>query len=258
MAWGSKVKVKKKIKREDYFKPVEDFHVKALTILLFGDPATLKTGFCMSCPEPVYGIDTEGAWPRVKRHFPGKQIFCFDILEAALDPNSDELDAKVALDELENALSALQDVNSGTIAIDSLTDVYNWMQAWLEQTAMYRSEKTGRPYQFEWGRLNTRWTQLMQRLLAKKTVTKVFTAHPKEVYLGKEATGKLIARTHESTPFLADVVIHTYKLGTGEETTYTAVIEKCRFAKAYNRTIEDITYDKLIKVLREDLHVEVG
>lgn len=260
MVWGegTSAAAKKKLKPDDYFKPVDEFQIRALTILLFGEASTLKTGFAMSCPPPVYGVDTEGKWPNVKRHYPGKEIYVFDLLEAALDPNTDEMDPKVALDEIENALSALATVNEGTIAIDSLTDIDYWLSAWLEKTAMYRSEKTGKPYQFEWGRRNTRFRQLIQRLLAKKDVTKVLTCHPKEIYVAKEASGKFTARAHETTPFLADVVLHTYKLGVGPQTSYQAVLEKCSFAKAYNTTIVDPSYEKLIDVLERDLKIKVG
>jgi len=262
MAWGTKPTVPvKEIKPADYFKPVDSYKIPALEILLFGEPETMKTGFAMSCPQPVYGIDTEGKWPIVQRHFPGKQIFVFDLLEKALDVNADEIDPKIALDELENALTSLKDVQEGTIAFDSMTDIYQWMQAWLEQVATYRSEKTGAPYQFEWGKLNRRWRQLIQRVMAKKNVTKVYTAHPREIFLRKEGTGKYEPATHDTLPFLCHVVLHTYKIPTADianPVDYFAVIEKCSFEKSYNREMRPVTYDQLVETLRKDLKVEIA
>jgi len=58
---------------------------------------------------------------------------------------------------------------------------------------------------------------------------------------------------------MADLVIHIdkrYDLRT-KETTYVAVLKKCRFQRAFNIEIQDVTFEKLCNILKEKLGVTV-
>jgi len=127
MAWSGPV-----LKVSDVFKKPSEIaqHKTGLKILIWGEEDTRKTGFCLSCPPPVYHIDTELGAPPLFRYFPGKDIEWCDA--TYLNPNTDEPDPFVALQRLESTIALLKDVGKdrrpedpvpGTICIDSGTDV---------------------------------------------------------------------------------------------------------------------------------------
>ena len=159
--WGAKPKVQAIQPLGTFFKPATEIKQQGLKVLVWGDSEVGKTHFCMTMPDPVYivpnvlhqkpailwcVIDTEFGTVPLLHKFPGKQIFVYEA--AVLDETTMEPDALKSLDKIEEALGTLQAVEVGTICIDSGTDVWQWMGAWLEQTAKRRTA-SGQPYQFE-------------------------------------------------------------------------------------------------------------
>lgn len=179
-------------------------------------------------------------------------------LSGILDPETFEPDPELSLAKVEKALVALRDVKEGTIVIDSGTDIWDWMQDWMEKTATKRT-KTGGVYRFEWARVKQRWRQLVLRLMAKP-LHFIITAQPQEIFDAEgRATGTFRPRIQRATPHIADLVIHIEKVFEKGRTKprHIATLEKCRFQRAYNAKIEDITFDKLCKKLKEDLGVTI-
>ena len=86
-----------------------------------------KTHFALTFPEPVYVVDTDlGVAPLLaKPEFRGKDIRIYDAVK--LDLENDEVDPIGSLDMLEKALTALRDVKYGTIVIDTITDIWQWI-----------------------------------------------------------------------------------------------------------------------------------
>ena len=152
----------------------------------------------------------------------------------------------------------MRDVKEGTIVIDSGTDIWDWMQDWMEKTARKKTP-AGTVYRFEWARVKQRWRQLVLRLMAKP-LHFIITAQPQEIFDAEgRPTGTYRPRIQRATPHIADIVIHIKKVfEPGKlKPRHIATITKCRFQRAYNAEIEDITFDKLCKKLYEDLGVVV-
>ena len=78
-----------------------------------------------------------------KEPFKSKDIRVFEA--CVLDTKTVEVDPIQSIEALEKALTALRTLEKGTVVIDSVSDVWAWMQAWLEVVA---SKKTasGQPY----------------------------------------------------------------------------------------------------------------
>lgn len=252
------------IKPEEIFKPASQvaIHKKGLKILLYGPEDTMKTGFALSCPPPVYIIDTELGAPPLFRFFPEKEIHWCD--GTYLDPNTDMPDPLRALQRLEATISLLKDVPKGTVAIDSGTDVWDWIEHWLEEVG---KKKEGQVLRFEWYKAKQRWRQLILRLMAKP-LHFVMTAQPQAIYVsdgrgGYADSGEIRPRLEKASPHVFDIVVRTMKWNVEDPATkkkkvhYMAEVTKCRFSKDFRPAIEEITFDKLTAKLKEQLGIEV-
>ena len=247
-------------KPSDVFRPAKELmHKKGLKTLCWGEEETLKTGFVLSFPPPVYLIDTEYGWEHVyEEHYIDTLGDDLHVLEVGvLDPKTDEPDATESLEALEDAIKAVRNVQKGTIAIDSMTSVWDWLQTWMEQTAERRYKKTGEPMRTEWARVRTRLTNIFTRLSAKP-IHFVMTAHPQEIYAGGQSTGVFKPRIHQLARHRADIVLHMKKeYIKGKGWQYVSELTKCRWKKSIGLQIQDITFDKLLKVLKTKLGVKI-
>jgi hypothetical protein len=117
MAWPTVTKT------EEMFKPASTVaqHKTGLKVLAYGEPDTMKTGFALSFPAPIYIFDTELGSPPLFQYYKDKEIHWCDA--TFLNPQTGLHDASVALQNLETGITLLKDVKAGTVVIDSGTDV---------------------------------------------------------------------------------------------------------------------------------------
>jgi len=96
--------------------------------------------------------------------------------------------------------------------------------------------------------------------MAKPRCNFVITAQPVQVY---DATGRPTdiwrERIQRQTRFMCDLVLHLEKRYDTQlkKTRYIATIDKCRYQRGLDLEIEDVTYKKLVKALREKLGVVI-
>ena len=114
---------------EEMFKQASSVaqHKTGLKVLIYGKEDTMKTGFALSFPPPIYIFDTELGAPPLFQYFKGKDIRWCDA--TFLSPTGLH-DASVALQSLESGIALLRDVKQGTIVIDSGTDVTQECCCW--------------------------------------------------------------------------------------------------------------------------------
>jgi len=256
MAWNVVEKEPVKMEPKVYFTPAKEIRIKhGIKVGIAGEPETGKSYFAMTFPEPVYIIDTEFAAAKLaQQHFPDKDIRIFEA--KVIDPATDQPDPIKSLDEVEKAIISLKDVNEGTIVVDTVTDYWRWIGAFVEKRAT-RHTKSGQPFRFEWATGNERYRYFIYRLLSKP-VHVVLTSHMRPIYTASgEETKAKEPRWMGGTPHWCDVVILTKKEFVGGMWKYWGTISKCRFMRAYSETIEDITFDKLVKVLKDKLGVKI-
>jgi len=255
MSW--ELEEAKKLPPSAFFKPLKSIPLtRGLKVLLWGAEETGKTYFCCSAPDPVYIIDTEFGAAKVARvHFPDKEIYIHEVrVQEALDPS--KIDYIATFKEIARAVQALAEVEEGTICIDNISDVYTWLNAWVEETAVQRTT-IGRPQRLEWARRNILYRNLVFRLLCKP-VHVVLTAQPQRVYGPRgEETAQFMPRWLQPQPHWSDIVIHLEKqTAPGRLPRYVGTITKCRFMRTFNKQIQDITFDKLVKCLEKEFGVK--
>jgi len=260
MTWNAKPGVEEKKGREDFFKPAKELELDVgLKILVWGPPEVGKTFFGLSAPPPIFALSTEFGVAPLLRHFPNKEIYIFEA--AVIDPETNEPDANKSLGKIEEALGTLLNITSGTILIDTGTDIWGWLGGWVEQEArrLGRMTRIETPVRTEWGRANIRWRQLILRLMMTPAHF-VITAQPQEVYDSSgNPLGEYRPRIQRQTEFMCDLVVHmdkVYEKGIVKP-KYISKLTKCRFQRGLDTAIEDMTWDKLCETLDKQLGVKV-
>ena len=243
--------------KEKIFKPLGEIAARRkLKIGVWGDKETGKSHVCCSCPPPVYIIDTEMGIAPLRHKFRDKEIY---VLETFVeDPVTFKADPIKSLEMAEEAINSLRDVSEGTIAIDSGTDLWQWISDYMKQEWENRYKGTAREFQqWDWAIANNKYKELMMKLLSRDAVF-VITAQPQEVYdVHGRRTGFFQPQWQKKTPFWVDVIVHMKKV-IGEQALpkpvrYVGIIEKCRAERQFNLQIEDLDYDKLYEAIKKYL-----
>lgn len=238
-------------KPEHFFKHQRELELKhGLKVGVWGEPEVGKSYFAMTFPEPIYIVDTEFAAKKLaKQHFPDKNIYIFEC--SVIDPTSvlEEPDPIKSLENMEKAIIALKDISEGTIVIDTVSDYWSWMGAYVESEARRFYKSSGQMMRTEWATGNERYRYFINRLLIRP-VNVVLISQPKPIYHQGVDTGAIKPAWQRQTAHWCDIVLWLRKREVEGKIRYEAVITKCRFKRAENAIIEDVTYDKLVKYLR--------
>jgi len=258
LAWDVVAKEAEKAKPapKTFFKPLPEVaRRRGLKVGVYGTWEVGKTYFGLTFPEPIYVISTEfGVAGVAQVHFPEKDIRIFQV--TVFDKSTDQPDPYASLKQVEQAIIALKDVNKGTILIDTATDIWAWLGAWVDATAVQRT-RDNKPQRWAWQAANEEYRYLMMRLLAKPMHV-VLTAQEKSLYTSTgEETAAVTPRWNKQTPHWVDFFLHLRKYVTENTVKYIAVIEKSRFKRALNFQIEDITFDKLVGFIKENLKIYI-
>ena len=97
--------------------------------------------------------------------------------------------------------------------------------------------------------------------MTKPKVNFVITAQPVTIYDAKgNPTDVVRERIQRQTRYMCDVVLHMEKRFSKGQTvpTYVAVLDKCRYQRGLNLEVPDLTFESLVKVLKEKLGVVIG
>jgi hypothetical protein len=229
---------------------------RGLKIGLHGEKAVGKTYFACTCPKPVYILDSEyGAYP-VARQFGDAEIYIMNT--AILDPQKDDFNPDKCLKAVEDAITQLKEMKKGTVVLDSATDIYMWLQKWLDDVAEVRIKKTGDVMRTEWAKVNERYRALMLRLIASP-ITLVVTAHDRSQFdsSGHELPSKA-AHWQPKTDYWLDVIIHMWRDKATQPPAFKATVEKCRWKDMYNTTLTNPTHQLLTEQLGKELGIRFG
>jgi hypothetical protein len=240
-------------KPDELFKPIEEVApLRRLKVGVYGIYATGKTHFALTFPEPVYVIDTEFGSVPLRKKFEGKKIYVLECFVQSQEEGKADPIKSLAL--VEKAVKLLSTIKSGTVVLDSISDIWTWEELRMKEIV---SEKGRDVYQFDWGIANRHYLDIIRALLSYP-LNLVITAKTREVYDTEgKPTGMIEARWQKDTPYFVDVVVRMtkrfYPIGEGKMgVRYIGTIEKCR-AERIDAEIEDLTYDKLLAVLKDKI-----
>lgn len=216
-----------------------------------------KTRFSLTAPGPIYVIMTEpGLRPLIKL-FPNKEIYFVDVYE--VDPTGvfevEPLKTLAKIDSAVRYIRAMVCANPqsvGTVVVDSVTDIWKWVQEWMKADIL-KIDKTARVrQQWDWGYANSKYQNIIMQLLSLPTHL-ILTAQDKEEYSGPgEGSGIYSPRWMNQTPYWVDIVIGLVKVRDPKTHTikYMSTIEDSRHMNQDLQAlagieIENVDFDKL-------------
>ena len=243
---------------------------KANVWLFFGDTASGKTFSSLSFPAPIYIIDTENRAISTKYYnYKDKEIHIFEPVQLRTEfdsINNDSFDTYKTIEEINKFIIDFANevksgrIKEGTLIIDSVTDIWTFVQDWgatelskrLTSKGQKRADSTTGEfaYQFDWKVPNKKHYEILGilRSLIKYGINIVFTAREKETpdYVKeKPQSTKDIIRAQKDVPFLADVIIHLRKVVGVNQTRYWGHIIKLSGLNSPNDLIENVTFEKI-------------
>ena len=233
------------------FKPaIEMEKVDALFLSLFGRAKVGKTHFCLTAKAPVYIIDTEMSSPILLKQLSEdrqKVINVANLLQFANTDKDGKIDVNTLLDSAFSILTNLVTATNasperGTIIIDSMTDIYTWLQIWLEQQPdLARSRETGKMLGTEWARISKRWKEII--LLLRKSGWNIILTFKARAKWGKNGAPTDIeeAKWQSETFHDIDLNVEMTRIGTD----HTMIFHGGRFGDNYENLVNP-TWDDLI------------
>lgn len=251
---------------------------KGLVVLLYGDTGSGKTYTSMSFPEPIFILDTESRCDIVKKYnFPGKSITIKTPVELKDEFDSKDVDILDTHKTIENITEEIiqyanklksGEIKGGTFILDSVTDIWTFVQDWgIHELAKY-SDSKGNPKanvmlmrvnnQVDWRLINKKYAEIvgLLRLLAlKHGVNVVLTARnqsPPDYISNREGSEmKDRVRAQKDTPFYVDFIFRLKPpMEIQGKMHRVAICEKLGGLEFTNGTIENLTYDKIMEMIK--------
>jgi hypothetical protein len=229
---------------------------KFVKVGVHGQAKTGKTKLLLDFPGPIYIIATEPGIVPLKSICANKEVYFVDVYEPDYE-GTFEVDPTKSLQNIDNAVRTIRQISLadpkavGTVGVDSVTDVWKWVQEWMK-TEILKIDKTARVrQQWDWGFANTKYQNIIMQLCALPA-NLVLTAQDKEVYAGAGApSGDYVARWQGQTQFWVDLTIGLTKLRNPKTGTlqFAGGIEDVRapeLVKHSGENIENIDYAKLL------------
>ena len=210
---------------------------------------------------PVVVIDTE-----MSAHWLGKfyeqemaagRLSFRDVY--AVHPETQEVDIVKSFEKFWATLLELKDMTSGTVIIDSLSDIHGWLNSYLRIKILHISKEDQiMPSQWFWR--NDKWESLM-KLLRSMKCNVIVTCKTKEEWgvtmlPGQDApklqkTGVLIPICHQTTPYWFDVIMQMrFKYDEEGIPVRVAYINGARAGVQANTEIEKPNVQKVVNVIR--------
>jgi len=246
---------------------------KGFVTLLYGDSETGKTYISCTFPEPIIFIDTEFRAINTKLlQFPNKDIRIYnplEITEEMKDKDLDGVDIAKSIDNIAKFMTTYYKevkegrIVSGTLVLDSMTDIWSFIQEWgFQQLARYTEKKTGKPkadtllqrveQRFDWKVMNNRHSKilLMSLALKKYGIYTVYTAREEVVpdYV-TGATETRHIRVQKDLPFRSDV---RFRLENAIYKGKIAHLAHCKKLLTYDPDpypIKNLTFEKIIDII---------
>lgn len=269
-AWAEIKKPTEEAKEEaqpkvQFQKLTPDMTVKKLKIGIHGQQKTGKTRCAMSSSKkygPTYIIATEPGVKPLARLFPDSEIYFIEVYEPDYT-GIFEVEATKTLGNIDQAVRqirqmVLENPNSvGTVVVDSVTDVWKWVQEWMKMEIL-KIDKTARvKQQWDWQYANNKYQNIIMQLISLPCHV-ILTAQDREEYSGPGSpSGDFVPRWQGQTPYWVDIVIGMKKIKdkTGA-VHYMAEVEDSRHmdesqVPIAGRTFENFTFDTLVEALQE-------
>ena len=218
---------------------------RGLKIGIYGGYATGKTHFALTCPEPIFIIDTEMGASPLAHLFKGKDIKVLDIAEK---------DGTLSYEKYTQAIDfLLKQDKVGTIVVDSVTDIWSFCQEYSKTRVFKIKPEQRLAQQWDWGVINKLYLKPLLSLI-KKDCHLVLSAREQEIYAGAgNPTGRFESHWMKKTPYWIDYVLHNTKIitKTGDVNFMTNVEKSRPLGKLMGKNFENVNFDKFVGEIKK-------
>ena len=231
MSWEKQAEVKEQEqpKPKIEFKTLAESKVeRGIKILSYGNFSTGKTHFALSSEKPVYIIDTENGASPLADKFPDAKVINISNMD------SDNIEEKDEVNNFENYQTAishlisLPDAEVGTIIVDSISDIWDWAQAYAKTKIFKIPVEQRFTQQWDWAVPTKLYLKQILKLI-NKNCNVILCARAAEEYAGAgQPTGKYKAQCQKKTPYWVDIVLYHETKYINRQIQFLAKIEKCR------------------------------
>lgn len=257
MTWETETKVVKEqiLQPKIEFKSMAELKAKrGLKILSYGNFSTGKTHFALSSDKPVFIIDTENGASPLADKFPDAKILNICSIEGEDIDEKDEIKNFENFQAAVNFLCSLSDEEVGTVIVDSLSDIWSWVQAYAKSKVFKIPIEDRFKSQFDWGIPNNLIRKPVMKLI-NKNCDIIFTARESEIYNGPgQPSGKFKPHVQNKIPFYVDIVLYHQVKFINKQISFLAKIEKCRQnGKIIGKIIDNPTITKIKELIINEM-----
>lgn len=224
---------------------------RGIKILSYGNFSTGKTHFALNSDKPIFIIDTENGASPLADKFPDAKVINISNMDG------DDVDEKDEVNNYENFVNAvdylcdLPDEQVGTIIVDSISDVWEWAQAYGKVKVFKLSVMDRLKQQFDWGIINKLYLKPLQKLI-NKNCNVIITARESETYNGPgQPSGRFEPKCQKKTPYWVDIVLYHEIKFMNKQIQFFARIDKCRQkGELIGKIIENPSIEKIKEMLK--------
>ena len=253
--WQDTVQEKKVIKQTSdiQFQDIKQSkEQRGIKILSYGNFSTGKTHFALTAKQPVFIIDTENGASPLADKFPGAKIL---KINESINDDTDEKDEVKNFEKLQLAidyLAKLPKEQVGTVILDSISDLWEWVQAYAK-IKIWKIPVEQRPKQmFDWGIINKLYLKQLMKLI-NMNANVIVIARAGEEYAGAgQPTGNYKPQCQKKTPYWVDLVLfHEIHIMKGNA-IFSAKIEKCRQnGDIIGKVIDSPNFQKIVDLIEK-------
>ena len=232
MTWenqATEVKEQPKIVPKIEFKTLSEAKVdRGIKILSYGNFATGKTHFALSSTKPVFIIDTENGASPLADKFPDAKVINISNMTNEDVEEKDEVNNFDNYQQAVDYLTKLPDDEVGTIIVDSVSDIWEWAQAYGKIKIFKIRVEDRLKQQWDWGIINRLYLKPLKKLINKKCNV-ILTARDSEVYEGAgKPSGRFEPKCQKKTPYWVDIVMRHEVRFINKQIQFQAKVDKCR------------------------------
>lgn len=224
---------------------------RGIKILSFGNFSTGKTHFALSSKGPVYIIDTENGASPLADKFPDAKVITLANLDDDNIEEKDEVKNFQKYMDTVDYLVKLPDEEVGTVIIDSISDIWDWAQAYGKIKIFKISIEDRLKQQWDWSTINKLYLKPLMKLI-NKNCNVIFTAREGETYAGAgRPTGIFEPKCQKKTPYYVDIVLHHQTKYSNKKMNFQCKINKCRQdGELIGKIIDNPSLESIEKLLK--------
>ena len=166
--------------------------------------------------------------PVIKLNFCPATTALAEGFNSAVVDEKDEVKNFENFQDAVNQLVKIPDNEIGTIVVDSVTDIWSWVQAYAKTKVFKIAIEDRFKQQWDWSVPSSLIRKNVQKLI-NKNCDVILTAREDEIYEGAgKPAGRFKPNCYKKIPYMVDIVLYHEQKYMNKIITFQAKIEKCR------------------------------